>query len=371
MDNRPLTYLSSLIVLAGCFREQPAVTSMRPGSIATASGALGVDAHPAALFPISLQDESATIGYAIGATRLPDGSVLVADTYEQSIRWFDSSGHLLRTIGRRGGGPGEFTTISWFGRCGRDSTYVWDDAQQRLSVFDVAGQFARLGDLEGSPVVIACSASGNFATLLSPGRGLEMSASSPTLKTRLLLSTANGDRLWSIDGVNLGQNRPLSTITRIALSGDRLYLGTGDSTSVDEYDMEGRKIATFQVADSLRRSTDRQYARGIDLLLAQMPGDSSAREGIKKMLLAIPMPEHVPPYTALLADPVGTLWVVTSVAGDDATELRAFAPGGEPLGIIRLPSGMRVLEVGGDYLLTASEAETGQESVAVYNFRRE
>ena len=363
-------HFSYLVLCVACVRDHSNVSTAAIGNGATATGSLVIEPAPTVLLPADTGDEKATIGYAVGATRISDDRILVADTYEQSIRTFDHAGRLTRSTGRRGGGPGEFVTATWFGRCGDDSVFVWDDAQQRVSVFDGDGKFARLGELEGSPVVIACSSTRMFATLSSPGRGLTMSASSPTLKTHLMLADANGDSLWSIADVPLGRNRPLSTLTRLALSRDRLYLGTGDSAFVDEYDLSGRRIRTFQVADSLRHCTPLHYDRGIDLMLARMPGDSSARESIKRMLLAIPMPEYLPPYSALLTDPRGALWVVTTAPGDGYTELRSYQAGGVPLGTVRFPFEMRILEVGSNYILGSIQSDTGQERLALYEYTR-
>lgn len=370
MNKSVPTRLLLLLFLGGCSREPRAVDSPSIGSGATASGSIEVESSPSVILPADPMDARALIGFAAGGTQLSDGSVIIADKYDRSIRTFDRSGHFVRSTGRRGGGPGEFQTITWLGRCGRDSIFVWDDAQFRLSVFDNGGRFARSGQLEGAPIILACSPSRLFATLLSPGRPSGASASSQRLTSRLLLDNAEGDSLWSLSSVYVGQSRPLSTVTRIALGDQRLYVGTGDSAYVDEYDLQGHKITTFKVGDSLRTATIHQYERAIDRLLSQLPGAPSARQAAKKMMLTIPMPVHLPPYTGLFVDTTGSLWVVTSVAGDDKTELRIYESAGSVIGTVSLPLEMRILEIGEEHILGAYEDEGGQEYVAVYRYHR-
>ncbi len=107
-------------------------------------------------------------------------------------------------------------------------------------------------------------------------------------------------------------------------------------------------------------------------LLGQMPGTPQARAMMKKMMLArFHIPDRLPPYTALLADPAGNLWVVTTVFGDDSTVLHAFSPGDDSLGTVQLPAGMQIFEVGSDYILGAYTDSTGQEVVAEYGYHRE
>lgn len=63
------------------------------------------------------------------------GNVYVADFGTMTVYVFSSDGSLVRRIGRRGGGPGEFRSISTVQVVERDSLYVFDADQQRLTVF--------------------------------------------------------------------------------------------------------------------------------------------------------------------------------------------------------------------------------------------
>lgn len=73
---------------------------------------------------------------------LPDGGVLVAEGSDVTLRFFDSAGKPVRTVGRSGEGPGEYRSFGDI-RLAGDSLFVWDDRLRRLSVLALDGHYAR------------------------------------------------------------------------------------------------------------------------------------------------------------------------------------------------------------------------------------
>ncbi len=74
-----------------------------------------------------------------GLTRLADGRFVVADFGAKQLRIFDAGGRALRSIGRRGRGPGEFVAPSALDVLGAEEIVVLDVGTQRVSVVDVQG----------------------------------------------------------------------------------------------------------------------------------------------------------------------------------------------------------------------------------------
>ncbi|WP_420128477.1 6-bladed beta-propeller [Longimicrobium sp.] len=73
----------------------------------------------------------------------PTGRIYVADDLSWNVVAFDGAGRLLRRVGRRGQGPGEFER-PWYLAVDRyDSLFVWDGALARISVFGPDFRFAR------------------------------------------------------------------------------------------------------------------------------------------------------------------------------------------------------------------------------------
>lgn len=77
------------------------------------------------------------------------GRIWVLESQAKEIRVFDADGRHVRTVGRAGGGPGEFNgpAHAEFGRDGR--LWVADPQNNRVSVIDTTGAFVESHRMEG------------------------------------------------------------------------------------------------------------------------------------------------------------------------------------------------------------------------------
>jgi hypothetical protein len=89
------------------------------------------------------QPDSAPIVRVSGIDRDESGRILVGDASEGNVKLFAPDGRLLRIIGRKGHGPGEFTAPRYprFGPGGE--VYVADAQDPRVQVFDSTGTLLR------------------------------------------------------------------------------------------------------------------------------------------------------------------------------------------------------------------------------------
>lgn len=79
-------------------------------------------------------------GFVSAIAADPQGHVYVLDGQNNVIQQFDTAGTWIRSIGRKGGGPGEFTGA--IGIAIRGSTlYVVDQTNIRISLFDTSGAY--------------------------------------------------------------------------------------------------------------------------------------------------------------------------------------------------------------------------------------
>lgn len=68
-----------------------------------------------------------------------DGNIYALEGMASEIRVFDPQGRLMRRIGRRGGGPGEFENIPSFGVKG-DTLWSYDSRAGRITLFNRQGE---------------------------------------------------------------------------------------------------------------------------------------------------------------------------------------------------------------------------------------
>lgn len=115
-----------LVALAGC---ELAVGAERPQGVAhlTAVEDLRIDGYEHDLVPIDW------LGVA------PDGRIALLQRQDDQVRFFDSEGEPLATVGRRGEGPGEFTRMVRAGWVG-DTLWVSDTQQRRTTLIGPDGE---------------------------------------------------------------------------------------------------------------------------------------------------------------------------------------------------------------------------------------
>jgi hypothetical protein len=89
----------------------------------------------------SRDDPVYALTYVTNALLTHDRFLYVAQPREQRVRVFDHDGRDIRSLGRQGGGPGEFQDISSLGLLG-DSVYVIDQRAGRATVYAANGSLA-------------------------------------------------------------------------------------------------------------------------------------------------------------------------------------------------------------------------------------
>ncbi len=307
-----------------------------------------------------------------GATVLSNGNVVVSDQWGATVRFFDPSGNTIRTVGRAGGGPGEFAFPTWLGQCVPDSVFVWDGGRGRMTVIDSAGTIVR----EYAPLEASdwrrCTRGGRFAVW---GRPTQLARTEREMYTvlgaaSLRFEDAEGDSLGGMGILPMGEPWILGKLTQHAITDERLYIGTADSASVDVYDLDGDRLGSIPLSIAPRAPTEANVERWLDALWETF-NDTGYREwGKETTRRNSPVPEHLPLYTGLAVDPEGVLWVVLSSPGDGETLFQVVGPDGAFLADFRIPTELKLYEVGRDYLLGRIHGPYDTPGIALYRFRR-
>lgn len=230
------------------------------------------------------------------------GRIFVSDMMEHTLKAFDSSGRLLKTVGRRGQGPGEFNHPLALTRSG-DHIYVLEQNRRGIQVFDRDLKFIRLIPcdrallrIEAAPdrllvgFPITPSGEGRLVYLNDRGRivrtlrfsdeeaGLLMDQVSYAVdscgglvlahnyRDRIERFSARGERIWS-HFLKKGAKSRTRTIQGMQVPGDlysrcvavdsddRIFILSGDLSPNPARDVfvlssSGERIATFTLPDS-------------------------------------------------------------------------------------------------------------------------
>lgn len=321
-----------------------------------------------------------------GGTRLPNGTVVIGDNGAPNIKWFAPDGRFLRSVGRRGDGPGEYQLVELIGTCGSDSLFVIDKVNRRLSVLSHDGRLLGTRSMSvdqsstpQSPSIIACGPNRRFALLGRP-RGPTPSGDAPFRSDVVV-------RMQSLDGaerVDAGTTRsserhrfgdvagprPLGKQSVIAISAQWLYVGTGDSASIHVYGLNGRRERDIPLPFERRRVARSDIQRFVSDLVRGNPRIPEAT--VRAMYADLAYPEYFPTHGALLVDAMHNLWVEEYRVPGQTSGSRwiVIGPQHTPIAEVRLPSRFRLLEVGKDYVLGTWMDEDHVRHVRVYRLTR-
>lgn len=357
------------------------VETVRPAWSDSAS-AWTIDPRPTTEIGLVEGDLPYLLDRVEGATRLPDGRIVVANRGTNELRFFDAAGAFLQSAGGTGGGPGEFEYLRGLERCGADSLFAFD-LNWQTKVFTADGAIVRQMVLlePGSrrpPYQLACSPTGGFVI-----SGWGISEGPPEVgfyrsMTAVWLLDADGDSLVSL-GEHLGSERigtpngsgphPFGRTTRFAIAADEVYLGDGSRFEVRRYSRDGRLIGIQRAPAEDLSITDALVSAYRDDMLERLP--ESRRPAFERELRDMPMPDGVPAFTDLRLDEAGYLWVQRfRVPGDTGDVWGIFAPDGVFLGHLTMPERLTVHEIGEDYVLGVATDDDGVQRVRVHALER-
>ncbi len=324
----------------------------------------------------------------------PGGRVWVAQPPDGQVRVFDARGQLVRRVGRRGDGPGEFAGVSAMGFLG-DTLWVADNRARRFSLFDTAGTFLNDFPMEqaqglaegvqgpsgvlapGHAVVIATSAAFGsdlegsdypFPLLLqSPSQNrttpiaTRYAAHDRAVFTQLSGGEIQGvsvfPQLWSDvtlwqlapDGRSVvlvdrrvvpDDPRPTYGVTRVALSGDTTF-----SVRVP-YDP---------------RPVDRAFQ---DTVIQAWANPTVSESELRRTIF---LPATYPPASDLTVGRDGTVWVAREkVSGDPVRDWDVFDTAGRLGARVQAPADFRILDATRDAVWGVTTDELGVPYVLRY-----
>jgi hypothetical protein len=331
-------------------------------------------------------DERQQFVNVVSAATGPDGSLFIADRGLDEVRWFASDGLYFRTFGGRGDGPGEFRDLTRVLVDPSMEVVVFDRSHQRLTRFSVDGEVmttARSG-LGADRLVgdVRPLADGRLLArtddrVLAPAVGTMLR---DTVEYYLFTSDLRASDFfvkmpgaWTatmvVSGVVGTRFAPFTSIPSEATFGNCIYLASGEDAVIRILSPSGSTVASVGLPlDGTRVTRERrtEWAQAMVRLL----GDD-ARGVVQEAAERSPTPSNTPKVHSLLVDALGFIWVQPfhPPLGPGRTWW-VLQPDGSPLGTLRLPVDLIILEVGASHVLGAWRDELGVERVRVYGMER-
>jgi hypothetical protein len=366
--------LPPLLLLAACGAE-------RADGHAGGDGEPGVAWNvvtPAALRIGTAQDGSDALFFVTAAARLAHGDILVADAGNHRVDVFNASGKKVRSLGRQGRGPGEFSQPSWLGFRG-DTVLVWDMVQARLTRFDTAGTLIGtdppVTDLGSFPRVAGQRDDGSLLAVASESADWRAGAHRDLLLIVWMRPDGGRDTVATVPGdEQFGTRSPDRRVTetttlpfgrRTVVSTHRgnVFLGTADSPVIVASPGGTEWDTVASLPGPLRpvapKDVDDYWAR---LRVTGARAPLRPPEGMA-------YPTHYPPYTDLQIAPDGDVWAsLPSRPSEWSVSSRwlVFSPEGKLRGNVEIPGRNRMLQVGDGWILVAETDADDREIVVRY-----
>jgi len=351
-----------------------------------------VDARPQVGLGSVEGDPDQLLDRVAGAAGLPGGGIVVANSGSLHLLFYDANGRLLRRVGGRGGGPGEFRSLEWLSRYGADSVLVLDVWNQRVSYYDADGNLGRSVQLQPHdqmPISRPVGLFGDGSFLATPGL-FSLGGNPPVRVERtqvpLMRYASDGqsaELLGSFPSPELvhapvgplggweRRGRPFGSKTVFAAAGDRFYVGDNATYEIRVYAASGRLIQLIRKVTRPVPLAEADIRAFEDSVLAA--SDSRARPQMRRLFAALPAPPSAYPAYApdIHVDGDLNLWVrETSRTGQRRSEWSVFSSTGMFLGMVNLPRGADILDIGADYILCLERDDLDVEYVRKYRLRR-
>ena len=313
----------------------------------------------------------------------------------------DRHGELIRQIGRRGEGPGEFRNLSGFSES-PGGFIAWDGFLRRISRLDRSGRYLGSATLihDGGATTLV-GAVGENALFRVTVSGFAGEGGAPPQEVRhdeefLLVRPLDGTILgtWSVpatarwsmrENTAAGRNGGIPVLFGrdpvVAVTGDVAYIGTTGAIDFTRIDVSGSVSRIHLRHDTI--PTDPRWERYLrDSIRAEIdaitPGRLVSVDGVNRqmgwkkfrseLLEGLPARTTVPPFSDLKGDRQGRLWLreypIPGRVGP-ATWI-VVEPPSTVLGRVELPADVEVLDISHGHVVILREGALGQEILEVY-----
>ncbi len=326
------------------------------------------------------------LGAVVGAARLPDGGLLVADRGQRRVWVFGADG--VRRKGLRIRDAASRAVPPWgvidvaHGMVG-----VWDGTLNKLTVLDRQANVVRSRHIDNPPdervdggwarqalVLLGEFSSGGVlartqTTMNLPRQGVGDDSGTVYVADSRGTLTSLGRYFtmerFRFDGkVLVSGLRPFGRRGAFAVGRATWFYTDGSRFEIQERTPDGALVALIRLARR-RRVVDQGAIRRLAaarLLRTSAPFKESEELALRWM----PYPGLEPAYVDLKLDPDGNLWAQRWSSDEAGSSWDVFDTSGRFVGVVEVPADLDVLEIGRNYLLARYTFNPGIEELRAY-----
>jgi hypothetical protein len=315
------------------------------------------------------------------ALRLKSGEIVVAMFQTNKLRFYDSTGTFLRSVGREGGGPGEFSQMMEMWHINPDSLAVFEYGNARVTVLSARGVFGRTFRFDQVPNRALTLPAGPFAdgSFLGWSHAWQTEVRGEGIHRGTAIfvhSTRDGELIdtlvrrpgvvrnhATVAGRDMMASPPFPRNFSAAVSANGWFYGAKDEFEIELYSPDGRLRRLIRRAVANRPVTAEHAEEWRQWALerySQMPAV------FRNWRANQPVPETMPAHDAMVSDDEGNLWVAEYRLPNEQPSWAVFDVDGRFLGNVDTPARGEVTHIGSDFVLGVWKGEMDVEQVRMY-----
>lgn len=321
---------------------------------------------------------------------LSDGSILVSDASQAHLLRYDPGGRYLGRLGGMGFGPGEFRTIAGILPVERDRILVFDPAALRVTTLSNVGAAVATVQIALPEVLGTAFATyrmvgraGPERIVLAPAGAVARASPVPRLfeerHSLLELDPSTGGteplpmewvlEMWSDELTSM--TRPFGQRTLVGARGHSLYIGDPRTGVIEAWEGSGSPITLIEVRRAPTEVSPSIRASWLESRTARIT-DPAARREEQRRLEAVPFPEALPAFDALLAGPEGEIWLRDPMVPGESEPPRwsVIDAAGTVKAWATLPAAFRPMEIHDGHLLGVWTDALGVQTVRRFRLAR-
>lgn len=249
------------------------------------------------------------------------GHIFVLDFSDNNIKKFDNSGRFIKTIGRKGQGPGEFNMPLSFALA-KDRLAVWDMGNQRICTLTLEGELIQcenISFLTARPTMLRALPNGDIIVetekiyFNEPDKPQDCTLEmiTPELKPKKIICS---HPVWRNKHIKIQQGianlpQPYSPNLLWSVSSEgRIVVGFSETYEMTVYDTEGNRLFALTHPYDRIKVTEKDKRSFFEGMTHTSP------RGIEKgapdyVVKNTKFPKAKPAFNDILVDPEGNIWV--------------------------------------------------------------
>lgn len=333
----------------------------------------------------------------VGAARLHDGRIVVANAGTHEVLVFGPGGDPLGAVGGEGSGPGEYQDLRSLVPLPGDTLILYDTRLRRLTTLSPGGEvirtatlpdagddlsvmFMRLAGYTG-PELVFVAPPVRHTGMTSPGRVVadtfRVLTTEPDGTRATQIAAVPGTETWFRSYTSDTGGRgiinmpvPFGAAVHHTSGGGRFFLGRSDRPEIAVYADSEVPALLIRRPRQRRPVTAADREAFEDHFLAEAGGADRYRQARQRLLEEVPFATVYPQFTGLVATRDGDLWVrePESPAADTAT-WSIYGPEGVLEGRAQTPADLEIQEIGVDFLLALTTDDLGVERIELWELR--